>query len=171
MDRYQARETVLNDSDISRNARLLYLTLDNYQRDNENCWPRQRTLREKLQCSDRSLRNYLAELVNAGLCRKERTVPGGPNRYQLFHSYHRQQAAAPPATECRTHRQQAAAHKSNQAIKPEEVANAESQRQNLAVIGQCKSCRGSGQVMIPAIGWSSCTPCRGTGREIARRSA
>lgn len=32
--------------------------------------------------------------------------------------------------------------------------------------GACRSCRGSGKVLIQAIGWSDCSPCRGTGKAV-----
>lgn len=118
MDRYQAREIVLKSAHISHGSRLLYLALDNYQRDGANCWPRQKTLCGIINCSERMLRYYLEVLISEGFCRKERTERGGPNRYILFHRYHRQPIAAPPATGYPTHRQPIAAHKANREMKP-----------------------------------------------------
>lgn len=128
MDRYQARETVLIDSELSRPARLLYMLLDNYQRENLSCWPRQKTLAEKLNCSQRSLRRHLRELVAAGLCFAERGIRGGPNRYRLFHistkeavfhSTLRTQVSSPEDRAVPTLRTQVSSHKSIQALKPQ----------------------------------------------------
>jgi hypothetical protein len=85
--RMRAREVVLIDSSISRNARLLYLTLDNHQRLRGYAWPSQACLAGELGCDVRSVQRYLRELVQAKLCRHYRTKKGGPNRYVLFHSF------------------------------------------------------------------------------------
>ena len=118
MDRYQAREIVLKSSDISMGARMLYMALDNYQRDGTQCWPRQKTLREIVGCSSRSLQRHLAELIRAGLCAAKRTTPGGPNQYVLFHSTVTPQVALPHATGDARVTPQVARHKANQEEKP-----------------------------------------------------
>ena len=86
MDRYTARELVFNDTNLSRGVRMLYLTLDEYQRSGSQCFPRQRTLRTKLCCSQATLKRWLSKLIEAGLCTVQREYPGGPNIYRLYHS-------------------------------------------------------------------------------------
>lgn len=175
MNRYNARELVTFNPELSAGAARLYLALDEYARDSGVCWPRQRTLKDRLGCSARSLQYYLAELVTAGLCFVERSTPGGPNRYRLFHSRVRnltQSVALPDAIHCATLAQPVAPLlRNNTDIETEPAAYAENERQTPLNLGSiCRSCRGTGKVLIPAIGWSGCTPCRGSG-QVIRRSA
>lgn len=86
MDRYQARDIVAMNSDLSLGARALYNLLDNHQRAGESCWPRQCRLASVLACTPRSVQRYLAELVRSGYCQVERDSNAGRNVYVLFHT-------------------------------------------------------------------------------------
>ena len=124
MDRYTARSIVMKSPQISRGARMLYMALDEHQRDGKECWPQQRTLKEYVGCSARSLQYYLAELVREKIVAVERVSAGGRNRYRLFHTAavlhrdHAQPVAPPDATHCATHAQPVAHLKANREVKP-----------------------------------------------------
>ena len=166
-NRYEARELALKDVSISRNARLLYFAIDNYQRDNREGWCGQDTLARDLGCSQRSVKRWLAELRSAGLCVAERRGYGESNSYVLHWGQICPHYGDTPVPSVGPN---LSPHKANQALKPE-IQGASAERQNPANIAECRSCRGSGRVMIPAIGWSSCSPCRGTGMAQHRRTA
>ncbi len=171
MNRYAARELVTFSPTLSAGAARLYLALDEYARESGVCWPRQRTLVSRLGCSARSLQYYLAELVKAELCSVERSTPGGPNRYRLFHSPVRNQTqsiALPHANTCATLTQPAAPLiRNNTDIETELAAFAETQPQepDKSLCGRChgEGKRGYGSER------SNCGYCGGTGK--ARRSA
>ena len=55
------------DAPITSGAKIMYALLCNYASDKDHCWPAQATLAAKLSCSVSSVKNYLAELVNAKL--------------------------------------------------------------------------------------------------------
>ena len=118
LDRYVARSIVMKSPQISRGARMLYMALDEHQRDGQDCWPHQRTLKEYVGCSSRSLQYYLAELVREKLVAVERVAAGGRNRYRLFHKDHAQPVALPHAMDCATHAQPVAHLKANRELKP-----------------------------------------------------
>ena len=105
MNRYAARELVTFDRELSPGAARLYAALDEYARDSGVCWPRQRTIADRLGCPVRTLQFWLAQLVSAELVMVERSTPGGPNRYRLYHA---QQVAPPSAMDCATLAQQVA---------------------------------------------------------------
>jgi hypothetical protein len=85
MDRYQAREIVLHDEDISGGAKLLYFALDDYARDSGHCWPSQRTI-SKFGFPNRSLRRFMRELEGAGFVEsRRRRLKNGPMEYKLQH--------------------------------------------------------------------------------------
>ena len=66
MDRYKAREIVLTDSSLSRNARLLYQIVDHHRSLSETL-PSLAFLARDMGCNARSVSRYLAELRRAGL--------------------------------------------------------------------------------------------------------
>ena len=167
MDRYQAREIVLKDVSLSPGARLLYLLLDNYQREQAECWPCQKTLQRELKCSPRSLCRWLAELIRGGLCVASRRGYGMSNSYVLHWCHERHDYDATGGTSVMP---RVARHKANQALKPEihKTLRAETQKTACGVCGDTgwelveRVCRGIG-----VQGYRLCI-CRGGE---ARRSA
>ncbi len=166
--RFEARELALKDSSISRQASLLYLAIDNYQRDNPDCWPAQNSLARDLRCSVRSVQRFLAELVGAGLCSASRRAYGASNSYVL---HWRQGCRVNDDRDVASVTTELARHKANQALKPERQGASAEREKPPVTSGVCRSCRGQGRILIAAIGWSGCAPCRGTGREQTRRTA
>jgi hypothetical protein len=155
MDRYAAREIVLKSTTLSKGARMLYMVLDNYQRNGSECWPGQRTLREIVDCSPRSLCRYLDELVKAGLCARRRRY-GQSNSFVLHWCHQRHDHGATDGT---MNMPPAARHKANQALNPEiQGASAENPkpasvidylqqtRENRAPKSECSVCEGRGFV-------------------------
>jgi len=167
MDRYAAKEIVLKSSVISAEAKVLYMALDNYQRDGTECWPSQKTLMEYVRCSERSLRYYLAELIREGFCIKQRKEMGATNRYQLFH--HRQPIADGPATDCRSHRQPVAGHKAILALKQNTPLTPQGGIDVLSLEGAypgctlCGQCRGRKVVGRSEKRLKPCSWCDGRG--------
>ena len=141
MDRYAAREIVLKSSDLSKGARMLYMALDNFQREGGRCWPRQKALREIVGCSPRSLCRYLIELTEAGLVIAKKTTYGGPNEYRLQWCHQWQNNDANHGTSILP---PVASHKSNQEENTEihKALRAETQKTT------CDSCGGTGWKMV-----------------------
>ena len=135
-NRYEARELALKDVSLSMGARLLYNALDNFQRLGPECWPSQKTLREIVGCCPRSLRYYLAELVEAGLCVSSRRGYGQSNSYVLHWG---NQVPHSEAMDCPIVRQPVASDKANQALKPE-IQGASAERQKPV----CPHCANTG---------------------------
>lgn len=91
---------LLRDSSVSRDARLLWVTLEDYtSKDGEAPWPSQETLAEHLGCTDRTVRTYQTELETAGWLVVEHRA-GRSNLYHLnwspFLEVPRKPASAPP---------------------------------------------------------------------------
>lgn len=153
---------MLTNSELSRNARLLYLTLDNHQRLKNSSWPRQSFLARELGCGVRSVQRYLSELHRAGFCFPERSVSGGPNRYRLFHSYHATELSLPRDRIVATHTTELAGHKAIQEMNPDKESPLTPRKRGEL---RCSWCRGKGQRAGCVRG--SCPGCQGTGMEVA----
>ena len=137
-NRYEARELALKDVSISRNARLLYFAIDNYQRDNREGWCGQDTLARDLGCSRRSVKRWLAELRSAGLCVAERRGYGESNSYVLHWGQICPHYGDTPVPSVGPN---LSPHKANQALKPE-IQGASAERQPRKTV--CGLCSGTG---------------------------
>ncbi len=173
MNRYTAREVATFSHDLSNAASRVYAALDEYARDKGVCWPKQKTLAARIGCSVRHLQRCIAELAGAGLCRTERPEPGGRNQYRLVHAFVRNQttsASSPGDMEVATQATSAAPPliRNNHGIESEanELRSKTSEPREAPPVcpDLCRSCRGTGTILIQAIGWTTCTPCRGSGQ-------
>ena len=95
MNRFAAREIATFSPDLSHGASRLYQALDEYARESGTCFPSQRILTDRTGIPPRSLKRYLAQLIENGMVTTERRTPGGGNRYGL--SYHGPLMAPPGA--------------------------------------------------------------------------
>lgn len=65
------RDAPMEHPDLSMGSRLLLVYLaDHFNEDTGACFPSQSRLASLMSCSERSIRNYLDELVNAGIISK-----------------------------------------------------------------------------------------------------
>jgi DNA-binding GntR family transcriptional regulator len=74
---------VLLDATLTPAARAAYAMLASYAWRGAECWPGQETLAEDLGVDDRTVRRYLAELVERGLVERTRRGRGRTNVYSL----------------------------------------------------------------------------------------
>ncbi len=174
--RFAARSRILYDLTISEGARLLYLALDDQAMGESSVLLNQERQIELLGRKEREIRLRIGELVRAGYVRIQRT--GRSNVYEFVWKI--------PAQACRSDRHRRAAISGdtgtgvpivsllNQERQLQERTDgrfAENQRQTPVTVATCPSCRGNKRILIPAVGWSDCTPCRGTGRQAERRAS
>ena len=68
-------------TEISQGAKLTYARLAQYAGKNGGCFPKQKTLATELGVSERTVREYICELVGFRLIEKERPGLGLANRY------------------------------------------------------------------------------------------
>jgi hypothetical protein len=94
------------------------MALDEHQRESQDCWPHQRTLKEYVGCSTRGIQRYLAELVRENLVIVERICAGGRNRYRLFHNTHATPVSSPHDNLVATHATPVSSHKANREMNP-----------------------------------------------------
>ena len=74
---------VLENDELSMQARSVYVFLASYCYDESVCWPTLGQLSEKMKISETTLRRYLNELVDAGLLEINREQGRG-NSYRLY---------------------------------------------------------------------------------------
>jgi len=74
---------IFEKSQLSIQARYLYCVLLKYCGKDEWCYPSQLTLAKQIGCTDRTVREYLSELKNAGLVIIVRKGWNRSNSYQL----------------------------------------------------------------------------------------
>lgn len=74
---------ILCDPGLSRDARLTWAMLAKFAWQSEECWPGMAKLAELLGVTDRSVRDYIKELKDAGLVSVKRQGLGKPNLYRL----------------------------------------------------------------------------------------
>jgi hypothetical protein len=79
--RSRTRLRAATDTRLSLGARVLYVLLDDYAGMKAECWPHQKTAAERLGKSVRSVKRWIAELVQTGYITIRRTQCG--NRYKL----------------------------------------------------------------------------------------
>lgn len=72
---------LLESDSCSMNAKLVYALLCKFAGENGHCFPSQKTLAKRLKVSDRSIRNYLDELIDAKLIDVKRVGLKKTNRY------------------------------------------------------------------------------------------
>lgn len=80
----QIPNAILRDPSISAGARLTYGLLSSFAWQSDECWVGQSKLGELAGVGDRQIRNYLAELEDAGLLEVTRQGLNKPNLYTLF---------------------------------------------------------------------------------------
>lgn len=75
------QRAVFFDSSLSIGARMLYGAFKSFAWQAETCWPGLKLLAEQLGVNERTVRNYVSELVEAGLISVHRRGLGMTNRY------------------------------------------------------------------------------------------
>lgn len=75
---------VLRDATLSRGSRLTYIMVASYAwGEKDHCYPGQGALAGNLGCSERTVRDYLDELVSAGLIEKRHRGQGKTDNYTI----------------------------------------------------------------------------------------
>lgn len=166
LERFHDRSRILRDGGLSHAAARLYLLLDDELWGEDRGAVTQHSMAKLLGVGDRQIRRVIGELETRAYLRKDHRMSG--NVYEFIRT-----KMSVSETDIRTKMsartgQKCPAVPYMQEATSSKALRSEYESQNLLVnVGACQSCRGSGRVMIPAIGWSSCTPCRGTGKRRA----
>lgn len=90
---------VIYNATLSIPARFVYGLLKSFAWRGDNCFPGQRKLAEILGVTDRSVRSYMAELIDVGLVTSERRGMGESNLYTLSFLTERNSASGLIGTE------------------------------------------------------------------------
>ena len=96
---------VWNHSPMSGTGLLIHLCLADFANDDGYCWPSQQTVATKARCTDRYVRQIVAELESKGMLRIERSKNGiDSNRYWVETPNSEPRNTVPPPSEFLTPR-------------------------------------------------------------------